>query len=412
MHFTIGTVLAVLPLLATATPVAKQPRATIPLHRRNNLVKDDGSVNADALRAQLARATSKVQNGFAAYQRNTGQVHSLARNSSSQSKRKTGTDALTDDSEQLWYGEISVGTPPVTYKVDFDTGSSDLFLPGPDCSENCDGHKAYNPKASSSSSDVGKDFSLQYGDGSTVSGEQYNDAVTISGLTGSKATVGAAKQYSTGFSSKQFPADGLMGMGFKSISEYNADPVFQVLMKDGQTDKGEFGFKLSKSGAGLTVGGTDSSAYSGDFTYAKVTQEGYWQVDLDGISVGGKSAVDSTSAIIDSGTTLIVGDSDGVKQFYAGIDGAKEASSLGEGMYTVPCSSIPQISLTFNGKSFDVSSSTFNLGPASSGSSDCVGGIAASSASEGFWIVGDVFMQNVYTVFDVDNSQVGFAALS
>lgn len=64
-----------------------------------------------------------------------------------------------------------------------------------------------------------------------------------------------------------------MGMGFKSISEYNADPVFQVLMKDGQTDKGEFGFKLSKSGAGLTVGGTDSSAYSGDFTYAKVTQE-------------------------------------------------------------------------------------------------------------------------------------------
>jgi len=62
-------------------------------------------------------------------------------------------------------------------------------------------------------------------------------------------------------------------MGFKSISEYNANPVFQTLVADGETSDPVFAFKLSKSGAELSVGGTDTSLYSGDFTYAKVKKE-------------------------------------------------------------------------------------------------------------------------------------------
>lgn len=174
------------------------------------------------------------------------------------SKRATGSDDLTDDEAELWYGTISVGTPATKYTgkrdlifrqeyaflrpslVDFDTGSSDLFLPGPDCDSSCSGHTTYDPSSSSTSNDVGKTFSLSYGDGSTVSGEQYTDTVTIAGLTVSllpdmnsvaridyndcsqatKQTLGAAKTYSSGFESSNFPADGLMGMGFKSISDY------------------------------------------------------------------------------------------------------------------------------------------------------------------------------------------------
>jgi cathepsin D len=67
--------------------------------------------------------------------------------------------------------------------VDFDTGSSDLFVPSTTCGETCAGHKAYyNPGASSTSKDLGKTFSLAYGDGSTVQGEQYTDVVSIAGL--------------------------------------------------------------------------------------------------------------------------------------------------------------------------------------------------------------------------------------
>ncbi|KIJ14863.1 hypothetical protein PAXINDRAFT_78350, partial [Paxillus involutus ATCC 200175] len=57
-------------------------------------------------------------------------------------------------------------------------------------------------------------------------------------------TLGAASQYSSGLAISQFPADGLMGMAFQSISDYNASPVFQTLVSEGQTDQSVFAFKL------------------------------------------------------------------------------------------------------------------------------------------------------------------------
>ena len=122
---------------------------------------------------------SKIDTGFARFEANTGSVHPNFRNVSApphrlhkrQSANATGsgvgTDSLTDDDDnQLWQGTISVGTPPVTYTVDFDTGSADLFLPSPECvSDTCSGHKPYDTSSSSTSEDLGQTFSLGFGDG-------------------------------------------------------------------------------------------------------------------------------------------------------------------------------------------------------------------------------------------------------
>ncbi len=131
---------------------------------------------------------SKYKTGFAAYQRNTGQDHPLADGLFSGNttivRRATGIDTLIDDNEgQLWQGNVSVGTPAQSFTVDFDTGSSDFFLPGPSCTTNCDGHKSYKPALSSTAVDNHKSLNLAYGDGSNVQGEQYNDTVILAGLT-------------------------------------------------------------------------------------------------------------------------------------------------------------------------------------------------------------------------------------
>ena len=60
MHFSLATILAIAPLLASASPLAQSPRATIPLAKRSNLYQADGSVNLDVLRGQLVRAKAYV----------------------------------------------------------------------------------------------------------------------------------------------------------------------------------------------------------------------------------------------------------------------------------------------------------------------------------------------------------------
>jgi cathepsin D len=114
MHFTLYSVLAVLPLFTAASPITQMPRAKIGLQKRSNTTLADGSVDAANLRAQLAASMAKINRGFAAYQKNTGSKHSLAIKYTA-NKRATGKVPLTDDNAQLWYGEISIGTPSTTY---------------------------------------------------------------------------------------------------------------------------------------------------------------------------------------------------------------------------------------------------------------------------------------------------------
>jgi hypothetical protein len=50
-----------------------------------------------------------------AYQKNTGMAHPLSGGIRTSHKRGTGSVPLTDDNGNLWYGTISVGTPPVSF---------------------------------------------------------------------------------------------------------------------------------------------------------------------------------------------------------------------------------------------------------------------------------------------------------
>lgn len=320
----------------------------------------------------------------------------------------TGAVPLTHDNG-LWYGPISVGTPPTTLTVVFDTGSADLFLPSASCTT-CGSLTRYNPSSSSTSTDLGKTFSLKFGNGETVSGEQYTDTVSIAGLTATDQTLGAATEYSSSLSNG--PADGILGMAFPSLSEFQATPVTNTLISQGVLSEAAFSFKLTTSDSQLFMGGADSSLYTGSFTYTPVTNEGFWQAKVAGIEANGQTILSNIEAVIDTGSPLITLSSTDAKTFYDVAGGKDASSTVGNGYYTFPCDFKIEVALAFGGKSFPMSMSSFNLGQVSAGSSDCVGGIVGTGTDMGPAIIGTAFLQNVYTKFDIANKQIGFAQLA
>jgi cathepsin D len=57
---------------------------------------------------------------------------------------------------------------------------------------------------------------------------------------------------------------------------------------------------------------------------------------------------------------------------------------------------------------------SFNLGPTSEGSDQCIGALVGQNLGLGrnVWLLGDSFMKNAYTSFDFGTNQVGFATLA
>lgn len=111
----------------------------------------------------------------------------------------------------------------------------------------------------------------------------------------------------------------------------------------------------------------------------------------------------------------MIGSAAGVRSFYVQIPGAKDAALvLGTGYYTIPCNgTLPTVSFTIAGREFKMDPATLNYGPISEGSNDCVGTLASSSRiGDRFWILGDAFMRNTYTIHDFAQHRVGFATVA
>ncbi|KAI8984815.1 acid protease [Trametes punicea] len=411
MRISASLVLCSLVIFSTASPVERSVDTVhVPLVKRAALADEKGFADPQALCAHLSDRLANYHRGFAAYKRRTGYQHPLDTRTDTALDKRTNVVPLNDTDGFMRTGSISVGTPARDFLVDFDTGSSDLFLPGPLCVQNCEQHKKYDPAESSSAKDLHQPFTVSYGDGSTAAGEQYSDNVTVAGYTASDVVVGVGAKYSDALKEAEFPADGILGMAFPSVSFYNADPFFTKLIQQKQIRDAVFAFRLADHPE-LALGGVNTDLFTGAVTYTPVTHEGYWQVDMDAVSVQGEDVLGKTPAIIDTGTSSIVGDKDSVAAFYASIPGSEDASdSLGPGYYTIPCDDPPEVELTFGGHSFAVPTDGLRGAALPSDAGRCVGGVVASD-DQPFWIIGDAFLSGVYTIFDMGEKRVGFSYL-
>jgi len=154
-------------------------------------------------------------------------------------------------------------------------------------------------------------------------------------------------------------------LAFPSLSAYGtgATPVFQTLAAQGSFTTDSFGVYLAHTYSELYLGGTNNEFYKGDFTYVPLTKEvrlcrvvprfdvnnntvtsqGYWQINIDALYVNGQRVTGVTDSVVDTGTTLILGDNKTVQAIYNHIPGSAHATR--PGYYT--STEIGQLSLVY-----------------------------------------------------------------
>lgn len=106
-------------------------------------------------------------------------------------KRTTGTVTADpiDEFDDAYVSPVQIGTPPQTLNLDFDTGSSDLWVFSSRTPANeVAGQSVFTVESSSTAQQIsGATWSITYGDGSSSSGIVYNDVVSIGGVSVTQA---------------------------------------------------------------------------------------------------------------------------------------------------------------------------------------------------------------------------------
>lgn len=334
-----------------------------------------------------------------------------------------GSLALDIEANDVGYvADFKIGAAG-NFRLLIDSGSADTWVASTSCGDCSSSHKSLGKSTSSSFKAITptKDFSITYGTGS-VSGHLGNDTLVISNFTLPDHTFGLATNESSDFSDSSVPFDGLMGLAREELSSTQTPTPIDSLFSAGLVSQPVMGYHLGRSSDAhndgeVTFGGVNGELFEGNLTEVdNVSDQGFWEANLDAVSFGGKSISLSGStqrtAILDTGTTLIVAPQKDADAVHAAIEGSK---SDGQGGYTIPCTTSGQVALSFGGKEWAMDPRDMVYLPVDSKDlkGDCVSAISAGSVGQaGEWLVGAAFLKNVYFATNTKSNTIALGVLA
>mmetsp|Transcript_40046 Transcript_40046/g.86360 ORF Transcript_40046/g.86360 Transcript_40046/m.86360 type:complete len:447 (+) Transcript_40046:74-1414(+) len=366
---------------------------------------------------------------------------------------------LHDLKNTQYYGKIKVGTPPQEFEMVFDTGSSDLWVPGPSCasnSDNCSSKSAYVKTASSSFSEVAagsmSNFSIRYGSGD-VSGKFGLDTVTVAEDCTVEGQTFALVDSTDGLGDVYENAafDGILGLAFQALSQDPQANTFIANLQDQDgVDRAMFAFYLGDESDGeLAIGGynEDRMQNPNEINWVPLAMPAYWLIAMDQVKFGDTViTTGQTGGIMDTGTSLIYGPEDQVMSMIDAIPGAELIPQLQ--LYLIPCETdLPDLEFQIGGQPYNIPGDELMMKFSQDGEDYCIfsiavmefagssefdtidevleekivdeiknfAGVASSPIPEEFssntWLMGDSFLRLQYSIYDYENERFGLAEL-
>ncbi|GJQ11431.1 hypothetical protein GpartN1_g3222.t1 [Galdieria partita] len=298
-------------------------------------------------------------------------------------------------------------------------------------------------------------FNLQYGDGSGANGILFEGNVSLSDMA-AKCSIGAIVNDTKGFQVGK--ALGILGLAFSRLAcnPTCITPFFDELVSQ-ENIANVFSISLSLSSGTLVLGGIDDSLYTGPMNYVPMENRSsntYYIVASNGLSVDGTVLNQTVGmmAAVDSGTTTLVFDEatyellrSYFQSHYCSVPGLCPSAGSNTTWFSSnfcvvlddqQLSSLPNISLqlennvvlSLNATDYMVQvQQSLSTGPfaLASNSSSQVTTLTGEGKSvrclainklQGLkqisgldMILGDTVLRKYYTVFDRQNSRIGFA---
>jgi len=245
-------------------------------------------------------------------------------------------------------------------------------------------HVFLGQQSSTTFQDSGKPFQVTYGSGE-VKGNIISDNVNIAGLALDKHDFGVALVESKQFSDDTTKFDGLMGLAKSTLSNQSVPTPVESLAEQGLIKEAITSYKISRVSDGLndgeiTFGGLDQSKFDPKtlVSFRNINELGFWEGGFT-VSINDEDlGLQGRSAILDTGTTLIIAPGTDAEVLHSKIPGAK---SDGQGGFVIPCSNTAVVSLTFGGQKFDINPIDLLFAPVDMNDlkGDCLSGITSGS---------------------------------
>jgi len=326
---------------------------------------------------------------------------------------KVDADSIEDDMEYLV--PVTIGTPGVVLNLNFDTGSSDLWMWSTQTRNASRAqiaqHSVYDPAKSSTDAAVAGSWSITFGDGSSAKGTLRSDTVTIGDIVVKGQTIQLATEVSRQFLNDT-ETDGLLGLAFPKLNtarpKQAATPMVNM-MKQNLLATPVFTCALGRNEEPgfYSFGYIDPNVTPNRLTYVPVnSSRGWWQVPSTSYSINGKVVErPGNTCILDTGTTLTLVDDTVLSHIYGAIPGAVFDHNEGGWKYPVDAA-IPELSFAVGDKLYKINPKDMSYAEPFNGF--YFGGFQSRGDMD-MDIFGDSFLKAVYAVFNQGENTVGLA---